>query len=144
LIANAPRIVLDTNVLVSTVCWLKTSPAQAYFHAIRTADLICSDAVRDEYRDVFSRPKFEPYAQLDLRIAFLEAFLDRCTPVVIIEEVAECRDIKDNKILALALNGSADLILTGDADLVALHPWRGIDILTPIQYLAHQAENDLP
>ena len=144
MIPNTPRIVVDTNILLSTVSWPKTAPAQAYYHAIRTADLICSDAVREEYRDVFSRPKFDPYARLDVRVAFLEALLDRCTQVVIIEEVAECRDIKDNKILALALNGSADLILTGDADLVALHPWRGIDILTPIQYLAQQPQNDLP
>ncbi len=33
-------------------------------------------------------------------------------------------------------DGAAQLIITGDADLLALHPFRGIDILTPASYLA--------
>lgn len=47
-----------------------------------------------------------------------------------------CRDPKDNKFLELALSGQADLILTGDDHLLSLHPWRGIPILTPQDYLA--------
>ena len=144
MIANAPRIILDTNILVSTVCWPKSAVARAYFHAVRTAELLCSEAVREEHLDVFGRPKFDAYAEFKLRMGFLKAFLDRCTEVVIIEEVSVCRNVKDNKILELALNGTANLIITGDADLVALHPWRGIDILTPVQYLALEAKNDLP
>jgi putative PIN family toxin of toxin-antitoxin system len=46
-----------------------------------------------------------------------------------------CRDPKDDKFLELGVNGTAQLIITGDADLLALHPFRGIDILTRAAYL---------
>jgi predicted nucleic acid-binding protein len=34
------------------------------------------------------------------------------------------------------VNGSADMLVTGDADLLVLHPYEGIPILTPTAYLA--------
>jgi len=49
--------------------------------------------------------------------------------------VQDCQDPSDNKFLEVALNGRADLILTGDAELLALDPWREIAILTPSEYL---------
>ena len=55
--------------------------------------------------------------------------------VPIIQVVHDCRDPKDDKFLEVALNGRADVIITGDADLLALHPWREIAILTPAEYL---------
>nr|WP_294518875.1 putative toxin-antitoxin system toxin component, PIN family [uncultured Rhodopila sp.] len=42
-----------------------------------------------------------------------------------------CRDPTDDKFLELAVNGRTDLILTGDADLLVLNPFRGIPILAP-------------
>jgi predicted nucleic acid-binding protein len=39
-------------------------------------------------------------------------------------------------VLELAVDGQADLILTGDQDLLVLNPFRGIPIVTPMQYLA--------
>ena len=47
------------------------------------------------------------------------------------ERVADCRDAKDNKYLELALAAGAWAIVSGDADLLALHPWRGVRILRP-------------
>jgi hypothetical protein len=47
-----------------------------------------------------------------------------------------CRDKKDNFILALALVAQADAIVRSDHDLLALHPWNGIPILTPAQFVA--------
>ncbi len=46
-----------------------------------------------------------------------------------------CRDSRDDKFLELAVDGRANMILTGDEDLLALHPFRGIAIHTPAQYL---------
>ena len=56
--------------------------------------------------------------------------------VPIIYPVRQCRDPNDDKFLEVALNGKADLILTGDADLLGLHPWRDIIILSPADYLS--------
>ena len=50
--------------------------------------------------------------------------------------VTDCRDAKDNKYLALALASAAATIFSGDADLLVLHLWRGVQILQPAAYLA--------
>lgn len=52
------------------------------------------------------------------------------------ERVTDCRDPKDNKHLELALASGADTIVSSDADLLVLHPWRGTRILRPADYLA--------
>jgi putative PIN family toxin of toxin-antitoxin system len=49
--------------------------------------------------------------------------------------VTDCRDAKDNKYLELALAGAADIIVSSDADLLVLDPWRGIRIVTPAAFL---------
>lgn len=47
------------------------------------------------------------------------------------EQITACRDPKDNKFLELAISGRATHIVTGDTDLLALHPFRGIQIVPP-------------
>jgi len=55
--------------------------------------------------------------------------------VVIVERIVACRDSTDDKFLELAVNGHADLILSGDKDLLALHPFRGMPIVTPAAFV---------
>lgn len=50
-------------------------------------------------------------------------------------EIAVCRDPKDDKFLELAVSGTATHIITGDDDLLSMHPFRGIAILSPQQLL---------
>lgn len=52
------------------------------------------------------------------------------------KSVRACRASRDDKFLDVAINGGADLIVTGDADLLVLHPFEGIQIITPSAYLA--------
>lgn len=52
------------------------------------------------------------------------------------ERVTDCRDAKNNKYLELALASGAGTLVTGDADLLVLHPWRSVRILRPAEYLA--------
>ena len=58
--------------------------------------------------------------------------------VEIVETVQASRDPKDDKFLDVAVNGRADVIVTGDSDLLALNPYRGVAILTPADYLRRQ------
>ena len=51
------------------------------------------------------------------------------------ESVEACRDPKDDQVLELAVNGRAGAIITGDTDLLALNPFRGIPIITPAEFL---------
>ncbi len=81
------------------------------------------------------RPKFDHYLASRQRLLFLHDFSRAVTLVPVKKRVLECRDVRDNKFLEVALNGDADLILTGDQDLLVLAPWRGISIVTPAEYL---------
>lgn len=56
------------------------------------------------------------------------------------EPVTDCRDAKDNKYLELALASGAGIIVSGDADLLVLHPWRGVRILRPADYLVESGD----
>ena len=58
--------------------------------------------------------------------------------VPITERVRVCRDPKDDKFLELAVNGRADVIVSGDADLLALSAFQGIPILTPALFARAQ------
>jgi len=49
--------------------------------------------------------------------------------------VTDCRDPSDNKYLELALAAGASLIVSSDADLLVLHPWRGISVLRRAAYV---------
>ncbi len=55
--------------------------------------------------------------------------------ITIIEEVDACRDPKDNKFLEVAVNGMADMLITGDNDLLDINPFRGIIIITPADFV---------
>jgi putative PIN family toxin of toxin-antitoxin system len=58
------------------------------------------------------------------------------------ERVTDCRDAKDDKYLELALASGAGAIVSSDADLLVLHPWRGVRILRPAAYLAEAKGRD--
>ncbi len=89
----------------------------------------------DELAEVLLRPKFGSYVSAEERTLFLGRLGSTAEFVPIIQLVRECRDPEDDKFLEVAQNGEAGLIITGDADLLAMHPWREIAILTPAQYL---------
>jgi predicted nucleic acid-binding protein len=49
--------------------------------------------------------------------------------------VRACRDPHDDKVLEAAVSGRADVLITGDKDLLELNPFRGIAILGPVNFL---------
>jgi len=129
------RVVVDTNVLVSRLILPKSLPAHAVRKAELEAMLLISDVTMYELADVLARPKFDRYISLEDRKSFLQRLGYIAEFVPIIQLVRECRDPKDNKFLEVALNGRADVIVTGDADLLALHPWRDVAVLSPAAYI---------
>ena len=66
---------------------------------------------------------------------FLKALHAICEIVPIEKIIIACRDSKDDKFLELAVNGYADFIITGDKDLLVLHPFESIPILSPFDFL---------
>jgi putative PIN family toxin of toxin-antitoxin system len=130
------RIVVDTNVLISRLLQPQSVPAQAVRKARREGRLLVSEATMDELAEVLSRSKLDRYVSVEDRKQFLRQLGRRAALVSIIYCVRECRDPKDDKFLEVALNGRADVIITGDVDLLTMHPWRGVAILSPSDYLS--------
>jgi putative PIN family toxin of toxin-antitoxin system len=130
------RVVLDTNALVSRLLLPNSAPARAVRLAVSEDRILASDATLMELADVLGRPKFDAYVTIEERQTFLRLFGRIAERVQIIHVVRTCRDPKDDKFLELAANGSAGAIVTGDNDLLALHPFRGIPVLTPTAFLA--------
>jgi putative PIN family toxin of toxin-antitoxin system len=82
------------------------------------------------------RSKFDRYASRAPRREFVAFIHANVQFVSIRRSVQACRDPNDDKFLDVAVNGGADVLITGDADLLALNPYEGIPILTAVDYLA--------
>jgi len=131
------RTVIDTGVAVSAVLLPHSLPRQAFDTAASLGKLLVSEATVAELDEVLWRPKFNKYVSEEKRLEFLAALVREAEAVEVTAIIAECRDPKDNnKFLELAVSGGAGHIVSGDADLLALHPFRGVAILTPQAFLA--------
>lgn len=139
--ASRLRVVVDTNVLISRLLAPASVPARAVSHTVRHGQLLASDATLDELAEVIGRPKFERYLTLDERQQFIRLLARIVDRPAITHRFSDCKDPKDNKFLDLAVSGSASHIITGDSDLLALHPFRKIPILTPADYLKSSASD---
>lgn len=129
------RVVLDTSALISRFLAPRSAPARAVDHAIVHDRILASDATLMELADVLGRAKFDPYVTIAERQDFLRLFDRIAERVEVVRTVRACRDPKDDKFLELAVEGEAEIIVTGDADLLALNPFQGISILTPVHFL---------
>lgn len=132
---NDLRTVVDTNVAVSAVLLPRSVPRRAFDLAAARGRLLVSAATVAELEEVLRRPKFNKYLREEERLEFLAALVRAAEAVEVKVRLAECRDPKDNKFLELAVSGAASHILSGDADLLALHPFRGVTILTPHDFI---------
>lgn len=131
-------VVFDTNVLLSAVLLPRSTPRLSFDHARARGVLLYSTATIQELEAVLRRPKFDRYTTLDARLRFLTAFIRDSEFVIVAEVITECRDPKDNKFLELAVSGMATHLVSGDSDLLELHPFRGIAILNPHDVLQLQ------
>ncbi|RDB04173.1 putative toxin-antitoxin system toxin component, PIN family [Runella aurantiaca] len=132
------RIVLDTNTLVSAALIKKSISRDAFDKALQIGQLLASEKTLNELADVLAREKFDKYVSLKERQEFYVSYLEIVNMKDIVEVITDCRDSKDNKFLEIAVSGKANIIVSGDADLLVLHPYRNIEILTPRQFLEWQ------
>jgi uncharacterized protein len=115
---------------------LKNSkPRRALDFALGSGKILLSFAVLAELYGVLSRKQFRRYVNEEDIRRFLAALTREAQWVDINVRIVACRDPKDDKFLELAVCGHAEYIVTGDADLIVLHPFRGIQILTPSAFL---------
>jgi putative PIN family toxin of toxin-antitoxin system len=129
------RFVIDTNILVSAVLIKSSVPDVAFKKANNLGIMLFSDATFQELQEILNRSKFDKYISLNIRTQFLAKLKLESEAVEIVQIIKECRDPKDDKFLEVAINGNATHMITGDKDLLALHPFRGVDIITATQFL---------
>jgi putative PIN family toxin of toxin-antitoxin system len=135
------RYVFDTNTLISHLLLPNSIPAQAVKMGLMEGQLLVSEETMSELATVLSRTKFDPYISRDDRQDFFNCFGRVVEMVHIIKRIKVCKDPKDDKFLDLAINGNAGCIITGDNDLLELHPFQNIRIITPAQFVSLKFES---
>ena len=131
-----PRVVLDTNVIVSALLfggrslgWLVGA-----WQSGRITPLASAQTVTELVR-VLGYPKFQ--LSEGERDELLGEYLPLCEAVVVdgpAVEVPDCRDPDDRFFLELTVSASADALVTGDGDLLALAPALNVPVLTPTAF----------
>lgn len=132
---SKPRIIVDTNVIVSGVLFKGQTIRRLLLLALNEYQLIFSQVTWDELASVLQRDGFERNMPLGARLRVLAELASRVEVVPTTRIVRDCRDPKDDKFLSLALDAGVTVIVTGDEDLKVLHPYRGIEILSPAQFM---------
>lgn len=128
------RVVLDTNVLVSAALKRQSTPGATAHIVELHHNLLKSFVTERQLFEVVARPHLATAVPDDTR-AWLRALMAAAELVEISERIAACRYPTDDKFLELAVNGLADLIVSGDRDLLALNPFRSIPIITPAAFV---------
>jgi putative PIN family toxin of toxin-antitoxin system len=129
------RIVLETNVLIAAfiargVCH------QLLEHCISHHDLVISEFILDELREKLI-VKFKYTAEVtDETMNLLRSQMEVVSPSPLDKSV--CRDADDDNILAAAVAGKCECIITGDKDLLVLNQFQGIDILSPSDFQEYE------
>jgi putative PIN family toxin of toxin-antitoxin system len=132
------KIVVDTNIFVSG--WLWGGIPARLFRLARTHQLIicASEAILAELENTLNKQKLQAKLQsLGFTVNGLMSGTREIVEVYPISsiDVPELRDVNDNMILATAIAADADVIVTGDRDLLVLQEYEGIPIVTAKEFL---------
>lgn len=133
-----PRVVIDTNVFVSGVINPAGTPGSV-LQALRKKrfTLVSSAAINDEITEVLDRPHIRDRYKIGDRIFDISFLIwEQAEIVTDPPSIKISSDPKDDKFLAAAIGGQADYLVTGDiGDLLHLHEYRGVTILSPKEFL---------
>ena len=134
--------VVDTNILVRSII----KPYGSVGPILRELQqgsyrYLYTPALLGELVDVLSRPRLSRKYGITLEDVrtVTRVLLRQGREVHPLHEVVACRDPDDDKFLTAAVAGGADLIVSGDQDLLTLHPFEGIPIVEPAGFLRRLA-----
>lgn len=132
------RAVVDTNILVRALIMPHGTVGPVLLR-LRYGEytLLYAQSLLEELVDVLNRPRIRgKFGLTDQDIqTVIGLILLRGEAVTPQERITACRDPRDDKFLEVAVAGSADVIVSGDQDLLILHPFAGILILPPAAFL---------
>ena len=131
---KSERVILDTNLWIS---FLISNNFKAIDKLVKTGEitLIFSNELLEEFIDVVKRPKFKKFfSQKDIK-ALLELFDEYAELIEVSSDLDLCRDKKDNFLLNLSVDGTADFLITGDNDLLVINEIRNTKIITYSEFI---------
>ncbi len=134
---SKPRLVVDTNIIVSGLMTTATPPAQI-LDAIhkKKAILLVSDEIVVEYLRVFDYPHIRKYKKItDEAVRDLTSlFIEKAERIEVFSPIQKSKDPDDDKFLSMAVEGKANFLITGNkADLLSLKEIEHIPIITARQ-----------
>ena len=126
---RSKKIILDTNLWISFLISKRLDFIDDLLFEGKIK-LIFSKELIEEFLMVAKRPKFEKYFTDD-KISDLLSLFDKYGKLIeVTSKTEECRDLKDNFILNLAIDGKADYLITGDSDLLVIKKIKKTKIIT--------------
>lgn len=129
------RIIIDTNLWISFLLTKDLSKIDSLLKG-NHVKLLFSQELLEEFIEVAKRPKFKKYfSQQDIK-NLLSKINTKAEFITVKSNVTICRDAKDNFLLALAKDGKASHLITGDSDLLVLNKISKTEILTITSYLS--------
>ncbi len=129
------RLIIDTNLWISILLSNRFQKLDTILFSTTTIVLF-SKELFDEFIEVAQRPKFKQYISSEDLLFLAESIQAKAEFVDVRSVVKACRDIKDDFLLSLAIDGEATHLLTGDKDLLDLKKFGNTKILTIADFLA--------
>ena len=129
------KVVVDTNVFISGL--LGIGPSNTILNLWRNKKffIVISTELTDELITTLNRPKISKRIPKEDTETLIELIEERAVLLNPRIRLKVCRDSHDDKLLECALEGEADLIVSGDADLLVLNPFKNINILSPADFM---------
>lgn len=130
------RIVLDTNVLISSFI-ARGSSHKVLEYCIRYHQVVASPFILEELREKFVKKFKYSSSSAEEVIELLISRIEIVNPISL--PAPACRDADDDNVLATAITGKCEYIITGDKDLLVLKTFNDIDIINPATFAERQA-----
>ena len=134
------RLVVDTNIFGSAALKESSWPGENIRWIDEHGRPLKSTVTEAQVFEVLQRPYFVPRTSQSF-VDGVRRIFSKAELVTITEQIVACRDPTDDKFLELAVNGRADVLVTGDLDLLVLNPFRGLPIITP-RVFVHELARD--
>ena len=128
------RVIIDTNLWISFLITNNLNILSELF-LFERFQIIFSDELFNEFLDVARRPKFKKYFDEKSVQLLIENISEKLEFIEVASPITICRDLKDNFILALSIDGNADYIVTGDKDLLSLNGFKGKKIISINEFI---------
>ncbi|MBF0291476.1 MAG: putative toxin-antitoxin system toxin component, PIN family [Nitrospinae bacterium] len=125
------RVVLDTNVIIAAFA-ARGLCAEVYEVCLANHTIVMSEHILSEVERNLAKKIRLPRSVTYSAINYLREISEIFEPELV--KIPECRDKDDIKIIGTALSGGADIIITGDDDLLVLKSFAKVKILTPREF----------